>query len=149
MKRIVAFMIAALMLCATLAPVLADSEVAPLDAALNALNDAYGALEGSSVAITHAYLLEVTERDALSEHGAALFSESDAGVYIIAEQTMDGFAIPYIMQACYLVNADGTVQLSADGLAAMDAFAWQDEYAGITITDVTEQALAGWPAAAE
>ena len=61
MKRIMACIMAALMLCAALAPALADSEVAPLDGALAALNDAYGALEGSSVAITHAYLLEVAE----------------------------------------------------------------------------------------
>ena len=75
------------------APALADSEVAPLDGALAALNDAYGALEDSSIAITHAYLLEVDDRDALSEHGVALFGECDACVYIIAEQTIAGFEI--------------------------------------------------------
>lgn len=145
MKRIMACIMAALMLCAALAPALADSEVAPLDGALAALNDAYCALEDSSVAITHAYLLEVSDRDALSEHGAALFGECDACVYIIAEQTVAGFAIPYIMEICYLAGADGSVQLSESGLTTMNAYAWQDEYAGISITDVTEAALAGWP----
>lgn len=150
MKRIATCILAALMLCLALAPALADAEsIAPLDAALAALDEAYGALEGGSVAITHAYLLEVADRDALSEHGAALFGEADACVYLIAEQAVDGFAIPYIMELCYLIGADGAAQIVPDGLTALDAYAWQAEYAGIAITDVTEAAQAGWPAAAE
>lgn len=129
---------------------MADVEPAePLNAALLTLNTTYGTLENSSLAVTHVYLLEVTDRDALSEHGAALFSESDECVYIIAEQTIDGFAIPYIIETCYLISADGMAKLNVDGLMTLDTYSWQTEYAGIMITDVTTDAQECMTAVAE
>lgn len=142
MKRTIALLAAALIACLALAPALAEQEPAPLEAALEAFDAAYGELDGGSVAITHAYLLEAADRDALSEHGAALLGEGDACVYIIAEQRFDGFAIPGIMQICYRVSAAGEAALEADGLNRLDAYNWQAEYAGMAITDVTEDAQA-------
>lgn len=121
----------------------------PSCSSLLTLNTTYGTLENSSLAVTHVYLLEVTDRDALSEHGAALFSESDECVYIIAEQTIDGFAIPYIIETCYLISADGTAKLNVDGLMTLDTYSWQTEYAGIMITDVTTDAQECMTAVAE
>ena len=124
------------LLCALLAPAaLADgAPVGPVDAALATFSGLYGELEGCETRVTHAYLLEVSDRSALSEHCALAFADCDAAVYITAEQYVAGLPLPSLISACYTVSADGTATLRPK-LLTFNWPDWQSVLAGITITE--------------
>ena len=84
--------------------------------------------------MTHAYLLEVSDRSALSEHCALAFADCDAAVYITSEQYVAGLPLPSLISACYTVSADGTATLSPE-LLTFSWPDWQSVLAGITITE--------------
>lgn len=136
MKRNVPLILILSVLCALLASAaLAGSAPAgPVDAALAAFNGRYGSLEGYDTRITHAYLMEVSDRDALSEHCAQALADCDAAVYITAEQYVEGFPLPGPITACYTVGADGTAAL-CDELLTFNWPDWQSVFAGITISE--------------
>ena len=136
MKRNFTIVLILSLLCALLAPAaLADgAPVGPVDAELAKFSGLYGELEGCETRVTHAYLLEVSDRSALSEHCALAFADCDAAVYITSEQYVAGLPLPSLIGACYTVSADGTATLSPE-LLTVSWPDWQSVLAGITITE--------------
>ena len=67
----------------------------------------------------------------------------DALIYIIARQYSYDFPIPYIMTAGYIAKADvACARQDVQYIFPSDADWQTGKYAGVDITDVTEEALA-------
>lgn len=123
---------------------------APLETVLDAFSEKYANIESGKIEIQNVYTLTVQDRSALSNDARRLFTNSqtkddsyDALIYIIARQYAYDFPIPYIMTAGYIAKADGAcARQDVQYIFPSDADWQTGKYAGVDITDVTEEALA-------
>lgn len=122
----------------------------PLETALNTFTEKYADNDSSKIEIQNVYMLTARDGAALSDDARRLFTNSDtqddsydALIYIIARQYSYDFPIPYIMTAGYIAKADGAcASQDVQYIFPSDADWQTGKYAGVDITDVTEEALA-------
>ena len=122
----------------------------PLETALNAFTETYADNNSNKIEIQNVYMLTAQDGAALSDDARRLFTDSDtqddsydALIYIIARQYSYDFPIPYIMTAGYIAKADGAcARQDVQYIFPSDADWQTGKYAGVDITDVTEEALA-------
>ena len=151
LKKLTALAMAVMMMLMC-AAVQADAATnTPLETALNTFTEKYADNDSSRIEIQER-IHALTARDgaALSDDARRLFTNSDtqddsydALIYIIARQYSYGFPIPYIMTAGYIAKADGAcARQDVQYIFPSDADWQTGKYAGVDITDVTEEALA-------
>lgn len=121
-----------------------------LETALNTFTEKYADNDSSKIEIQNVYMLTAQDGAALNDDARRLFTNSDtqddsydALIYIIARQYSYDFPIPYIMTAGYIAKADGAcARQDVQYIFPSDADWQTGKYAGVDITDVTEEALA-------
>ena len=150
LKKLTAFAMAIMMMLMC-AAVQADAAVnTPLETALNVFTEKYADNDSNKIEIQNVYMLTARDGAALSDDARRLFTNSDtqddsydALIYIIARQNAYDFPIPYIMTAGYIAKADGAcARQDVQYIFPSDADWQTGKYAGVDITDVTEEALA-------
>lgn len=150
LKKLTAFAMAIMMMLMC-AAVQADAATnTPLETALNAFTEKYAKNDSNKIEIQNVYMLTARDGAALSDDARKLFTDSDtqddsydALIYIIARQYSYDFPIPYIMTAGYIAKADGAcARQDVQYIFPSDADWQTGKYAGVDITDVTEEALA-------
>ena len=150
LKKLTAFAMAIMMMLMC-AAVQADAATnTPLETALNAFTEKYAKNDSNKIEIQNVYMLTAQDGAALSDDARRLFTNSDtqddsydALIYIIARQYSYDFPIPYIMTAGYIAKADGAcARQDVQYIFPSDADWQTGKYAGVDITDVTEEALA-------
>ena len=122
----------------------------PLEIALNMFTKKYADNDSNKIEIQNVYMLTAQDGAALNDDARKLFTNSDtqddsydALIYIIARQYSYDFPIPYIMTAGYIAKADGAcARQDVQYIFPSDADWQTGKYAGVDITDVTEEALA-------
>lgn len=122
----------------------------PLEIALNMFTEKYADNDSNKIEIQNVYMLTARDGAALNDDARKLFTDSqtkddsyDALIYIIARQYAYDFPIPYIMMAGYIAKADGAcARQDVQYIFPSDADWQTGKYAGVDITDVTEEALA-------
>lgn len=122
----------------------------PLETALNTFTEKYADNDSNKIEIQNVYMLTAQDGAALNDDARRLFTNSDtqddsydALIYIIARQYSYDFPIPYIMTAGYIAKADGAcARQDVQYIFPSDADWQTGKYAGVDITDVTEEALA-------
>lgn len=149
LKKLTAFAMAIMMMLMC-AAVQADAATnTPLETALNAFTEKYAKNDSNKIEIQNVYMLTAQDGAALSDDARRLFTNSDtqddsydALIYIIARQYSYDFPIPYIMTAGYIAKADGAcARQDVQYIFPSDADWQTGKYAGVDITDVTEEAL--------
>lgn len=150
LKKLTALAMAVMMMLIC-AAVQADAATnTPLETALNTFTEKYAGNDSSKIEIQNVYMLTARDGAALSDDARKLFTDSqtnddsyDALIYIIARQYAYDFPIPYIMTAGYIAKADGAcARQDVQYIFPSDADWQTGKYAGVDITDVTEEALA-------
>lgn len=150
LKKLTALAMAVMMMLMC-AAVQADAATnTPLETALNTFTEKYADNDSSKIEIQNVYMLTARDGAALSADARRLFTNSDtqddsydALIYIIARQYAYDFPIPYIMTAGYIAKADGAcASQDVQYIFPSDADWQTGKYAGVDITDVTEEALA-------
>ena len=149
LKKLTAFAMAIMMMLMC-AAVQADAATnTPLETALNAFTEKYAKNDSNKIEIQNVYMLTAQDGAALSDDARRLFTNSDtqddsydALIYIIARQYSYDFPIPYILTAGYRAKADGAcARQDVQYIFPSDADWQTGKYAGVDITDVTEEAL--------
>lgn len=150
LKKLTALAMAVIMMLMC-AAVQADAATnTPLETVLNTFTEKYADNDSSKIEIQNVYMLTARDGAALSADARRLFTNSDtqddsydALIYIIARQYAYDFPIPYIMTAGYIAKADGAcASQDVQYIFPSDADWQTGKYAGVDITDVTEEALA-------
>ena len=150
LKKLTALAMAVMMMlmCAAVQADAATNK--PLETALNTFTEKYADNDSSKIEIQNVYMLTARDGAALSDDARRLFTNSDtqddsydALIYIIARQYSYDFPIPYIMTAGYIAKADDAcARQDVQYIFPSDADWQTGKYAGVDITDVTEEALA-------
>lgn len=150
LKKLIALAMAVMMMLMC-AAVQADAATnTPLETALNTFTEKYADNDSNKIEIQNVYMLTAQDGAALNDDARKLFTNSDtqddsydALIYIIARQYSYDFPIPYIMTAGYIAKADGAcARQDVQYIFPSDADWQTGKYAGVDITDVTEEALA-------
>ena len=149
LKKLTAFAIAIMMMLMCAAGQADAATNTPLETALNAFTEKYAKNDSNKIEIQNVYMLTAQDGAALSDDARRLFTNSDtqddsydALIYIIARQYSYDFPIPYIMTAGYIAKADGAcARQDVQYIFPSDADWQTGKYAGVDITDVTEEAL--------
>lgn len=150
LKKLTALAMAVIMMLMC-AAVQADAATnTPLETALNTFTEKYADNDSNKIEIQNVYMLTARDGAALNDDARKLFTNSDtqddsydALIYIIARQYSYDFPIPYIMTAGYIAKADGAcARQDVQYIFPSDADWQTGKYAGVDITDVTEEALA-------
>lgn len=150
LKKLTALAMAVIMMIMC-AAVQADAATnTPLETALNTFTEKYADNDSNKIEIQNVYMLTARDGAALSDDARRLFTASqtkddsyDALIYIIARQYAYDFPIPYIITAGYIAKADGAcARQDVQYIFPSDADWQTGKYAGVDITDVTEEARA-------
>lgn len=150
LKKLIALAMAVMMMlmCAAVQAYAATNT--PLETALNTFTEKYADNDSNKIEIQNVYMLTARDGAVLNDDARKLFTDSqtkddsyDALIYIIARQYSYDFPIPYIMTAGYIAKADGAcARQDVQYIFPSDADWQTGKYAGVDITDVTEEALA-------
>ena len=150
LKKLTALAMAVMMMLMC-AAVQADAATnTPLETALNTFTEKYADNDSNKIEIQNVYMLTAQDGAVLRDDARRLFTDSqtkddsyDALIYIIARQYAYDFPIPYIITAGYIAKADGAcARQDVQYIFPSDADWQTGKYAGVDITDVTEEALA-------
>ena len=150
LKKLTALAMAVMMMLMC-AAVQADAATnTTLETALKTFTEKYPDNDSNKIEIQNVYMLTARDGAALSDDARRLFTNSDtqddsydALIYIIARLYAYDFPIPYIMPAGYIAMADGAcARQDVQYIFPSDADWQTGKYAGVDITDVTEEALA-------